>query len=260
MDKDTKYFKIPIPLLNDLPNSTIQDVLRNAVRFTLYEHSLQLEQGTIKKRYQQSASFYNVNVASQSFDVAQSLYNRIAASSPPFAYITTDKLWQFVNEFKTPHEIACLCGFIAVKSILQRQDAALITSDFLLSRMSGFPNNVSRDQHNDFVKAFHTRWKLDKLKHELEQKWYVKMYGQGTRGFYVSIKLELAELIEMVEKQKAENNSKRKKSSKKALLNSVKTGMRNHELTSTIPAPYQHHNSTIPTPSPAPYQHHDQHL
>lgn len=206
------YFNFPIQLLDGFLRDS-QTQLEFILNYHLYAHSLKLDAGDELKNFIDSAKYWNVELGNEelAFDDGKMVYDSLPDNSP-MTGISEAVFWDYFQNFKTDFEKACFIAFVALKSILGTKPYAKITNAYLLSRMDGKPK-VSKDVLNlsDEVKQYSTRYRLDKIKEELQNSWGLVYYSHYTRGFYISFKLTIEKLVYEAEKKRKSNKEKKRK-------------------------------------------------
>ena len=111
---------------------------------------------------------------------------------------------------------------MALKSIIGKKPYIKITNDYLLARMFGYSSviELEKDCTAELCK-YSTRYHLDKVKTKLESSFGLKLYGQKTRGFYVSFKLSLIDLVYYAELKRESRKEKERKALKSDTINTV---------------------------------------
>ena len=87
-------------------------------------------------------------------------------------------------------------------------------------------NNKPGEPIPDGILKYNNRYQLDKIKLDLQLNWGLKLYGNHTRGFYVSFSMSLESLIKQAElrrkKYKLKGLQRQKEDAKKAVLLAIK--------------------------------------
>ena len=128
------------------------------------------------------------------------------------AGITKATVRDFLTNPKTATDVAVLCAFLAIKSVVGQRAYARITKDLLLCRMAGhnkpdapLPKEVEQWGHRK-------RW--DHIKKELKERYNVAIYTG--RGLYFSTRLSLGDLAKCV-KANQENTKKARTAQKEKM-------------------------------------------
>lgn len=222
MKNDEKYFNFPIQLLNGLMIDT-KKVLNNICDFAIYENSLKLEYDTDLEKMKTSASFYklNLNNVSNSLKNGKILYNNIPENSPKVG-LSISIFWDFYKNDKTEFDKICLLAFLGIKSILGIKPYCKMDNKYWLSRMDGKPKKI-----NDYldlsveVRKFANEYQTAKIKKALRNNWGLVTYSRYCRGFYVSFKITLKQLVLEAEKRRISTKEKQYKEKEKETLKEV---------------------------------------
>lgn len=220
---DEKYFNIPIQLFAGFMNNSFQ-VLADVSQYAIYENSLKLEFGTELEKMEKSADFYNMTFIDMqtAYNRAQEVYNRTPHNGPKTG-LNISIFWDFYRNEKTDFDKICLLAFLAIKSILGPKPYCKVTNLYLWSRMDGKTNTIVEvNKLSNEVRKYANRYQSENIKNELILNWNLIYYSRYTRGFYVSFKMSLEDLIFEAEKKRKsikENQQKllQKEALKKAL-------------------------------------------
>jgi hypothetical protein len=127
-----------------------------------------------------------------------------------FVMMKSDTVISYRNEMKTDFELVLFCVYASIRSIIGSKHLAVKTNiEFVLKR--AFGNN------EELIKKYSTRRMYTKIMEELELNWGLKKYSYHTKGFYVSTKMSLQELIYFVEQKKSKNRLEKLKKEKAEL-------------------------------------------
>lgn len=219
---DERYFNFPIQLLKGF---MIDDtgVLNNICDYAIYENSLKLVLGESElENMKDSAKFFNLTLGSEkkSLENGKSLYNNLPQISPKVG-LNLSIFWDFVQNDKSEFDRICLLGFLAIKSILQKNTYCKIDNKFWLSRMDGKPKSVNDySELSNEIREYANEYQTKKIKTALRDNWGLVTYSRYTRGFYISYSLTLEQLIYEAEKRrKATKENQYKQQEKEALKN-----------------------------------------
>ena len=191
------------------------------MHFSLYDHAKnKLDHGVLTKRLIDTISYYGLTVKSvaQVKKEGEWLYDLYGKEKVKVG-INTDIFSDFKNNPKSPHEDVCLLAYLALRSILKDKPFCKITNLYWLSRMDG--NTHAFDEVgklSDPVKKYSNEYQLNKIKFSLVDAWNLVHYGRYTRGFYISFKLELNDLVYLVEKKRKSLKIKQQKDAQKFAL------------------------------------------
>lgn len=222
-NNDERYFNFPIQLLKGFmidDNKALNDICNYAI----YENSLKLILGESElENMKDSAKFFNLTLGSvkQSLENGKSLYNNVPQISPKVG-LNLSIFWDFIKNDKSEFDRICLLGFLAIKSILQKNTYCKIDNKFWLSRMDG--NSKSVNDYGELstpIKQFANEYQTKKIKTALRDNWGLVTYSRHTRGFYVSYSLTLEQLIYEAEKRRKSTKEKQYKIQEKEALKRV---------------------------------------
>ena len=156
--------------------------------------------------------------------VSKDIYQQLKDSleKPVTVSIKKDLLFEYFKNEKSEFEIAVFLGYVGLKSIIGKKPYIKITNDYLLARMFGYSSviELKKDFSAECCK-YSTRYHLDKVKTKLESSFGLKLYGQKTRGFYVSFKLSLLDLVYHAELKRESRKEKERKAEKSDTINQV---------------------------------------
>lgn len=215
-----KYFNFPIQLLNGFMIDA-KKVLNDISNYAVYENSLKLVLGTESEKMKASASFYNINLGSipSSLKNGKSLYNSTYGNNSPKVGLSVDIFWDFYKNEKTDFDKICLLCFLGLKSIIGRKSFCKVTNLYLWARMDGKANTiVSVNELSNEVIKYANRYQSETIKNELILNWHLIYYSRYTRGFYVSFKMSLEDLIFEAEKKRKSIKEKQQKEIQKEAL------------------------------------------
>ena len=217
-----KYFNFPIQLLCGFmvnSNKVISDIKDYAV----YENVLKLEFGTELQKTKESARFYNMTLGNvkNTLDNGKILYNSIPTNSPKVG-LNLSIWWDFYKNDKTDFDKICLLAFLGVKSIIGAKPYHKATNLFLWSRMDGKINSiVTISELSADIRKFANEYQIKKIKMALRNNWGLVHYARHTRGFYVSFKITLKQLILEAEKRRISTKEKQYNEQERELLKEV---------------------------------------
>ena len=93
---------------------------------------------------------------------------------------------------------------------------------FLWSRMDGKTNTIVEvSELSNEIKRFANEYQTKKIKTALRNNWGLVHYARHTRGFYVSFKITLKQLILEAEKRRSSTKEKQYKEQEKEILKEV---------------------------------------
>lgn len=214
-----KYLNFPIQLLSGFIIDT-KKVLNDITDYAVYQNSLKLELGTDLEKIKTSASFYNMTLANNknSFCNGKMLYNSVPENSPKVG-LSISMFWDFYRNDKSEFDKICLLAFLGIKSILGTKSYCKVTNLFLWARMGGNTNTIVEvNKLSSEVRKYANRYQFENIKNELILNWHLIYYSRYTRGFYVSLKMSLEDLIfEAEKKRKSTKENQQKQLQKEAL-------------------------------------------
>ncbi len=213
-----KYLTFPVAILKD-SLIDVSDCVSNAMNYCLYDYC-QRETGSKDNLIDMAGQFYGINWGNKSgaFNSGKKIYESLSARSPKTS-INTTMIFDFYKNHKTEFEIVVFLAFAAIRSILQKQPYTKITNEYLIGRMSG--NSGKGEPVNPLLVKYTSRYRLDKIKNELQLSWGLTLYGNHTRGFYVSFLLNHDELIMQAELKRKRYKEKLLRSKKSEALSRV---------------------------------------
>ncbi|MBI2721963.1 MAG: hypothetical protein HYX39_07295 [Bacteroidetes bacterium] len=209
MKAEVKYFNFPIQLLDGFLNNP-QKVLGDISDYALYAHCLKLQDGTETQRIIASAKFFAIKLGNfnNTLNNGRTLYESIEERSPKVG-INLSIFWDYYKNEKTEFDKVCLLAFLAIKSIVQNKTYCKVVNSYWLCRMAGYTHSCK-----DLmllppeIFKYSNEYQTKKIKKALQLSWGLKEYSHYTRGFYVSFKLTLDDLVFQVEKKKQATKEK----------------------------------------------------
>jgi hypothetical protein len=220
--KTEKYFNFPIQILDGFMIND-RKVLNDIHWYSIYENSLRLYKGTAIEKFKESADFYNLTLGNydDTLKKAKILYESLPGNSPKVG-LNLSIFWDFYNNDKSEFDKICLLGFLGIKSIIGPKPYCKMTNKYWLSRMSGRSKVVKDviELPDEFCK-YNNTYQLVKIKTALRNNWGLVTYSKHTKGFYVSFKMELKELVMIAEKHRNSNKEKLYKAKELEILNEV---------------------------------------
>ncbi|SDB33674.1 hypothetical protein SAMN03097699_0774 [Flavobacteriaceae bacterium MAR_2010_188] len=232
MNRDVKYFNFPIQLLDGFMENPKQCLL-NILDFALYANSLKLEFSyTDLDAFKASCKHYNVKKShyQNGLNNGKELYETCPSNSPKVG-LDLNIFWDFFKNEKTDFEKATFLGYMAIRSILQDKPYCKITNLYWLSRMDGLAKTTkSKDKLSSSIKKYANEYQTRKIKAALCDGWSLQTYSRYTRGFYVSFKLSLEDLVYHAEKRRKSTKEKQRKFETKLALEKAKMRLRTEEM------------------------------
>lgn len=216
-----KYLNFPIQLLTGFITDT-RKTLDNIVSYSVYEKALKLEHGTeLQKMKYIAKESYQMKLGSDkhSLDNGKLLYNSVPNNSPKVG-LNLSIWWDFYKNEKTEFDKVCLLGFLAIKSILGNKSYCKVTNLYLWARMDGKTNTIDEvSELSNEIRKYANRYQTENIKNELILNWHLIYYSRYTRGFYVSLKMSLEDLIFEAEKKRKSIKDKQQKQLQNEALN-----------------------------------------
>lgn len=220
---DERYFNFPIQLLHQYFDNP-KRVLNNMLDYALYVQTLEYEYDNgIESLMSSAIKYFGVIVPGKigAYENGEELYNSIPERCPKVG-ISKSIFFDYYKNDKSDFQHACLLGFLAVKSILQNKAYCKMDNKFWLSRMDGMAHSVGNiSELSPAIKKFANEYQTRKIKTELRDNWNLVTYSRYTRGFYVSFKMTLEELIYEAEKKRKSTLEKQAKFEEKIALERV---------------------------------------
>ncbi len=210
-DNKKKYFNFPIVLLEGFLIDH-KKCLNNIFDYAMYAYCEKYDTDDIKR----AARFFGVTLGNgfKTYRNGNELFDSIPEGLPKVG-ISTDIFFDYYKNEKSEFQKLTLLGFLAIKSILQDKSYCRVTNNYLFARMDGKSHSIKDvSELSPELAKYKNEYQAVKIKNELILGWGLKHYG--TRGFYVSFKMQLVELIFQVEKNKKSNKQKEQKEIEKA--------------------------------------------
>ncbi len=214
------YYTFPIMLLSGKAND-IRTAMSDVMYYCGFVETKAVS-GKVDKIMAHAGHKLGINWGdvNTSYNNGQKLFDSIPARSP-MTSISKVTVFEYYQKHKTEFEIECFLAFAALRSIIQTKSFTKITNDYLIARMAGM--NSAKDarliETSSGLGKYLTRYHMDKLKIELQDHWGLKMYAQHTRGFYVSFKMNLGDLVFEAEKRRKTNIHKLREKEKEQAVN-----------------------------------------
>lgn len=219
---DERYFNFPIQLLSGFMIDS-KKVLNNISDYAIYRNSLDLEFGTSLEKVISSLGFFEItkSYAPIAFKNGKTIYDTTPIGTPN-AGLNLSIFWDFYNNDKSEFDKVCLLGFLAIKSILQKNAYCKIDNKFWLSRMDGKAKSVNAyHELSSEIRMYANEYQTKKIKIALRDNWGLVTYSRFTRGFYISYSLSLEQLIYEAEKRRKSIKEKQFKEQEKEALKNV---------------------------------------
>lgn len=220
-----KYFNFPITLLNGFLSDK-KKCLNRILYYSIYRYSLSHGYGEgDEEKFKESVDYFNVNLydPKKALKEGKKIYYSINENEP-ITGISITTYWDYFKNDKTEFQNVCLLAFLALKSILLIKTYCKATNLYMWSRMDGKINKVKDvSELSNEIRKYANRYYTDRIIFELISCWHVVYYSRYTRGFFVSIKLNLDNLIFEAEKRRISTKKKeQKKLQNEALIKAMK--------------------------------------
>ena len=147
----------------------------------------------------------------------RTLYDSMPENSPK-AGINLDTFWDYYKNGKTEFDKVCLLAYLAIRSVLQNQAYTKLTTPYLLSRMAGKTHSIAPEALPHDILKYNIDYRMRKIKTALRDGWGLITYSRHLRGFYVSYKMTLDELVFEAEKRRKSTKEKQYKLKEKEAL------------------------------------------
>ncbi len=224
-DNEDRYFNFPIQLLEGFLLDS-RTCLNNISDYAIYSHSLSLEFGDDEfDLMKAAATFFNVSLGSvnRSYQNGKELFDSIDERSPKVG-LNVSIFWDYIKNDKTEFEKITLLAFLAIKSIIGSKPYCKVSNKYWLSRMDGKVGSVQcKSELTPGIRKYYTEYQTKKIKRHLHLYWGLKDYSRYTRGFYVSFKLSMEQLVYEAEKRRETVKEKAyKQQQKEALEKAIK--------------------------------------
>lgn len=208
---EPKYFNFPIYLIKDFLTNTKKS-LDDILHYSLYAHTLKLEEGDDLHKIKSSAEYFSVTLGDPKHTLAKGIkLFMLDIEGYPKVGINTKIYWDFRNNYKIEFQKICLLGHLALRSILQQKSYCKIDNKFWLARMDGKAKSCEFEELSPQIRKYANEYQTKKIKGALSDNWNLSTYSRHTRGFYVSYSLSIDELVFQAEKKRQSNLDKRRK-------------------------------------------------
>lgn len=216
MSDEVRFFNFPIVLIEGFMDNP-KNCLENISDYALYVKAESYEEGNKLERMQKAMKFFGVTVSdvTLSHSRGRDLFDSIPDGVPKVG-LNISVFWDYYKNDKDDFQKVCLLGFLAIKSILQDKAYCCIGNRFWLARMDGKTHSVKDySELSSSVYPYASEYQTKKIKSELIRNWGLEHYSRYMRGFYVTFKLSLEQLIFEAEKRRKSNIDKKRKAIEK---------------------------------------------
>jgi hypothetical protein len=223
-----RYYNFPIVLLEEFMVADLR-VFKNIHAYATYVQALTYceKEGfdwvvneDVEKAVTLSDSYFGVKTGDKlnTFETGKELFESIPLKTPKVG-LSIDMFLDYYGNDKDDFQKVSLLGFLAIKSILQKKAYCKITNNYWLSRMDGKAKSIEDfSQLSSSIKKYANEYQTKKIKSELRDYWNLVTYARYTRGFYVSLRLNLEQLVYEAEKRRRSAKEKQAKSAQKIAL------------------------------------------
>jgi hypothetical protein len=214
------FFNFPIHLLKGFMNNST-NCLNEIMFYGVYTYSFVLTNATEEEKIKSSLKYFCLTSDDQVIKKVIREGSLLWTNTPQNSVmvgINRNMLFDFRDNYKTDLEKLCLLSFLAIRSIIQNKAYCKIDNNFLWSRMDGNSKSCDPSELSEDFKKYTNRYQTDKFKTELIFNWNLIYYSRHTRGFYVSFKLSLDELVFEAEKRRKSYKEKLQKTAQNDAL------------------------------------------
>lgn len=204
-----KYFNFPVVLLEGFLIDH-KKCLNDILDYAMYAYCVKYDSdGDIKR----AARFFGVTLGNEfkTYGNGNELFDSVPEGLPKVG-ISIDIFFDYYKNEKSEFQKVTLLAFLAIKSVLQKKAYWNLYNDFLIARMDGKSQPIKDvNELSPELQKYNKEYQFKKIKNELILNWGLIHYAYYTRGFYVSFKMPLEDLIFQVEKKKKSNKLKEQK-------------------------------------------------
>lgn len=225
MSREVKYYNVPIELLKGFINDSIR-CLDDVLYFATYEQSLKYEidndEEPLLKNYKTAMSWlgYNGGNTKKDFERGEELYNSLNIGYARVG-INRELFWDYYKNKKTEFEKILFLAHLALKSIIGNKPYIKTNNQFWFSRMAGSTTTISTEELPLEISSWQTRRKTERIKNNLELDWGLVTCSTNQRGFWISYKLDIQQLLDIEfksrEAYKLKELKKKKSEARKAV-------------------------------------------
>lgn len=214
--EESVYYNFPVSLLGELldyTSETFQKILAWATYDYIKSHEVEGEHGyntlqgetgwkSIKPAVEALQYSYTENMV-QWYKYCGEIYKNYKGARTG---LSQSQYWELRECFSSmlDEEKVVWLAFLAVKSILGNKVHCKTNDLLLFARMNGLSGAYSSDtevksKSHPVPASFYTRRKRETLRRILADKFHMAIYSNHDRGYYISTKLSLNKLAEVVE-------------------------------------------------------------
>jgi len=214
-DDNKKYFNFPIVLLEGFLIDH-KKCLNDIIDYAMYAYCEKYDTDDVKR----AARFFGVTLGNEfsTYRNGNELFDSVPEGLPKVG-ISKEIFFDYYKNEKTEFQNVTLLAFLAIKSVLQNKAYCKLDNNYLFARMDGKSHTIKNDSElSKELLKYKNEYQSVKIKNELKLNWGLIHYAYYTRGFYVSLKMSLEDLIFQVEKKKKSNKLKEQKEKEKAAI------------------------------------------
>lgn len=206
---DLTFFNFPITMIPEISKdhneglAMVMDycIARMAKRF-------EDEDGSARRNAIKNASeHYHVTLGNPelTFERGCGLILEHDGKGMPLTGIERQIYWDYYKKDKTPRQVEQLVCFMAIKSILGAKDFIKTNKNMVAARMAGllsykyYPAVLTE---KSLLSKRTERYYMNRLLEDMQYSWNVKIFGNGVRGFYMSLNLSTTQMAEISEARK----------------------------------------------------------
>ena len=214
--KESVYYNFPVPLIGRLlenPSEAFHEILAWATYDYLKRHEIEDEHGSkalngetgwkaIKQAVDALQYNHNGNMV-QWYKTCGEIYKAYKGARTG---LSINQYWELREKFSSmpDKEKVLWLAFLSLKSILGNKKYCITNDLMLFARMNGLHDAYSNDIEAKYVSSpviasFFTRRKRETLRRILADTFHIAFYSNHDRGYYISTKLSLNKLAEVIE-------------------------------------------------------------
>lgn len=218
---DTSYYNFPVSILQDFIRDT-QEGLDKMLKWAVYdwvkkysvEHGkVRYKENTMREILESLGIHTSVNFYTF-YKACGQVYSKYKGARTGIA---RKHYWELVERgFIGEADKVLLLSFLAAKSIIGRKEYCKTNDLLLFARMNGFDaafHDVEElnEKGHLLIRRYYTRRRRDTIKMQLAETFHIVTYSNHDRGYFISSKLSLEELIEVVETSRKNSTGTYKK-------------------------------------------------
>lgn len=252
MDKAI-FYNAPCELYRNFLSSDkdFSNVLVDITDFTLYDLKKDLKDYAIDEDQLKKIASDKLGITygnpAKSWRSGKRLYKKYIEenkNSPAFFSISKGTYWYLKDEDTTEWDRAVILAYLAVKSMVGKRDMIKTNMTLICSRMDGKTKSVSSEMISKPVAKYLNRYWSKKILIALYKRYGVVSYGGNqshkVRGFYISTKLTIEQLITKAEADMKAARSEPKdplQEARRKAIENIRSGKFKPEQPTKIPQP-----------------------